>query len=149
MSNPTIRTALAAVALSALMPLSAMAGEGAAPAEKAAPADEKAAPAKEDDAGQVAFNTHCRTCHSVDKDDNRLGPSLHGIFGAKAGQAKGFANYSGQLTADMTWDEATLDKFIENPSAIASNTTMKPFAGIPDAAQRKLIIDYLKTQKGS
>ncbi|MBN8913218.1 MAG: hypothetical protein J0H65_14405 [Rhizobiales bacterium] len=63
-----------------------------------------------------------------------------------AGQAKGFANYSGGLTDDITWDEATLDKFIADPKSLASNTTMTPFAGIPDAAQRKLIIDYLKTQ---
>lgn len=99
-----------------------------------------------DDAGQVAFNTHCRNCHSVKPEDNRLGPSLHNIVGAKAGQAKGFANYSGGLTDDITWDEATLDKFIADPKSIASNTTMTPFAGIADAEQRKLIIDYLKTQ---
>lgn len=102
-----------------------------------------------DDAGQVAFNTHCRNCHSVKPDDNRLGPSLHNIVGAKAGQAKGFANYSGGLTEDITWDEATLDKFIADPKSIASNTTMTPFAGIPDADQRKLIIEYLKTQNES
>jgi mono/diheme cytochrome c family protein len=26
------------------------------------------------DGGQVAFNTHCRTCHSTKEGDNRLGP---------------------------------------------------------------------------
>lgn len=104
---------------------------------------------EEDDAGQVAFNTHCRNCHSVKPEDNRLGPSLHGIFGAKAGQVKNFANYSGSLTPDITWDEATLDKFLSDPKSMASNTTMTPFAGVPEAEQRKLIIDYLKTQAGS
>ena len=104
--------------------------------------------AAEDDAGQVAFNTHCRNCHSVKPDDNRLGPTLHNIVGAKAGQAKGFNNYSGSLSADITWDEATLDKFIADPKSLASNTTMTPFGGIQDSAQRKLIIDYLKTQGG-
>jgi cytochrome c len=103
----------------------------------------------DEDAGQVAFNTHCRNCHSVKPDDNRLGPTLHGIVGAKAGQVKGFANYSGGLTEDITWDDATLDKFLENPKAIASSTTMTPFPGLPDAGQRKLIIDYLKKQTGS
>jgi cytochrome c len=79
--------------------------------------------------------------------DNRLGPTLHDIFGAKAGQDKTFPNYSGGLTADITWDEATLDKFIADPKSVASNTTMTPFAGIQDTEQRKLIIDYLKTQR--
>jgi cytochrome c len=105
--------------------------------------------AEEDDAGQVAFNTHCRNCHSVKPDDNRLGPSLHNIFGAKAGQVKDFGNYSGSLTADITWDEPTLDKFLTDPKSIASNTTMTPFGGVADAEQRKLIIDYLKSQSGS
>jgi len=101
---------------------------------------------KAEDAGQVAFNTHCRNCHSAKPGDNRLGPSLHGIYGAPAGQVQGFANYSGGLTPDMTWDEATLDKFIANPTAMVSNTTMKPFGGVADAEQRKLIIDFLKSQ---
>jgi cytochrome c len=102
-----------------------------------------------DDAGQVAFNTHCRNCHSVKPDDHRLGPSLHGIFGAPAGQAKGFANYSGGLTADIKWDEATLDKFITDPKSIASNTTMTPFGGVQEPEQRKLIIEYLKAESAA
>lgn len=105
--------------------------------------------AGEGDAGQVAFNTHCRNCHSTKPDDNRLGPTLHNIFGAKAGQVKDFGNYSGSLTADITWDEATLDKFLADPKSLASSTTMTPFAGVPEAEQRKLIIEFLKTQSNS
>jgi len=105
--------------------------------------------AQQDDAGQVAFNTHCRNCHSIKPGDNRLGPSLHNIVGAKAGQVEGFGNYSGSLTPDMTWDEAMLDKFIADPLAVASSTTMKPFGGIPDAGQRKLVIEYFKANSGS
>jgi cytochrome c len=135
-SNQARKTLFAAT-LALVLPAAAWAGEAAAPA------------AEGEDAGQVAFNTHCRTCHSVKPDDNRLGPTLHGISGAKAGQVKDFKNYSGQLDETVTWDDATLDKFLANPTAFASNTTMKPFAGIEDAAQRKLIIDYLKTAKGS
>ena len=103
-------------------------------------------PGKGDDAGQVAFNTHCRNCHSTEPGDNRLGPTLHGIFGAKGGQVKGFTNYSGGITADITWDEATLDKFITDPTAMVSNTTMKPFGGVGDEGQRKLIIEFLKSK---
>lgn len=101
-----------------------------------------------DDAGQVAFNTHCRNCHSIKPGDNRLGPSLHGVYGGPAGQVKGFANYSGGLTPDIKWDDATLDKFLTNPTAMVSNTTMKPFGGVNDPEQRRLIIEYLKANKG-
>lgn len=135
------RHAWLAAAMVALCPVAAGATE-----TTTAAAPQAAAPQGEDDAGQVAFNTHCRNCHSVKPDDNRLGPTLHNIFGAPAGQAKDFPNYSGSLTPDITWDEATLDKFIADPKSIASNTTMTPFAGIQDTEQRKLIIDYLKSQ---
>jgi cytochrome c len=135
MQARAFRTSLLVLAFNVVVPHGAYAQDGPAPA-----------PGKGDDAGQVAFNTHCRNCHSTEPGDNRLGPTLHGIVGAKAGQVEGFNGYSGGLTADMTWDESTLDKFIENPTALVSNTTMKPFGGVPDAEQRKLIIDFLKSK---
>jgi cytochrome c len=93
----------------------------------------------------AAFNNHCRTCHSLKEGDNRIGPSLHNIYGAKAG-ASNYAAYSqGLKTSGLTWDEATLDKFIENPDQVVTNN-MKPFKGIDDPAVRKQIVDFLKSQ---
>ena len=67
-----------------------------------------------DDEGELAFNKHCRNCHSAKPGDNRLGPSLHGIVGGPAGQVEGYGKYSGALEG-ITWDEATLDRFIADP----------------------------------
>jgi cytochrome c len=98
-----------------------------------------------DDAGKAAFNNTCRTCHSWKDGDNRLGPNLHGIVGRKAGSVSGF-NYSAAIKqSGVTWDEASLDKFITSPDAFIPNNNMKPFAGVGDAATRKQIIDFLKT----
>jgi cytochrome c len=97
----------------------------------------------------AAFNNHCRTCHSVKEGDHRVGPSLHNIFGAKAG-ASGYAAYSqGLKSSGLTWDDATLDKFIENPDQVIANNNMKPYKGIGDQAVRKEIVDYLKSQGSS
>lgn len=94
--------------------------------------------------GEVTFNTHCRQCHSVKPNDNRLGPSLHGIVGRKAGTLEGFNNYSeGLKKSGITWDEATLDKFIEAPDKVVPGNNMKPFAGLPEGDQRKAIIGFL------
>src|SRR5947207_10711992 len=41
--------------------------------------------AQDKDAGQIAFNNACRTCHTLREGDNRLGPSLHGVIGRQAG----------------------------------------------------------------
>jgi cytochrome c len=100
--------------------------------------------AAKDNDGKLAFNTHCRNCHSFKKGDNRLGPSLYGIVGAKAGQVKGFNAYSGSLTG-FTWDEATLDRFIANPSSVAPTTNMN-YPPVGDPAERAKIIDFLKAQ---
>jgi cytochrome c len=96
--------------------------------------------------GKLAFNNNCRTCHSTKQDDNRLGPSLHRIFGARAGQAAGYTSYSQSLKqSGITWDESTLDRYIADPEALIPNNNMKPFKGIPDPAVRRKIIEYIKT----
>ena len=105
------------------------------------------APVLAADEGQVAFNTHCRTCHSTKEDDNRLGPSLHSIYGSKAGKSAGYSNYSqGLASSEITWDEATLNRFIENPDQVVASNNMKPFKGIGDEAVRKQIIEFLKSE---
>jgi hypothetical protein len=49
-------------------------------------------------------------------------------------------------SSGVTWDEATLDKFIENPDQVIPNNNMKPYKGIADSAVRKQIVDFLKSQ---
>jgi cytochrome c len=97
-------------------------------------------------AGPEAFNSNCRTCHSAQEGDNRLGPSLNKIIGRKAGTASGYPNYSQSLkNSGITWDEATLDKFITNPDAVVPNNNMKPFNGVRDETVRAKIIAFLKS----
>ncbi len=104
------------------------------------------APSNADTANEenrVIFNTYCGTCHRVEEGDHRLGPSLYGIFGREAGKATGYGGYSGSLTG-LTWDEETLDKFMADPKAVASGTTMI-FPPLTDPEPRKKIIEYLKS----
>lgn len=96
---------------------------------------------------QVAFNNHCRTCHSAEPGDNRLGPSVHGVMGRKAGSVEGFAYSPGFKTTDLVWDETNMDQFIANPNSVFPGSNMATFAGLDDQEQRKAIIDYLKTLK--
>jgi cytochrome c len=101
-------------------------------------------PAAPSDEGKVAFNNSCRTCHSLKAGDNRLGPSLHGIIGAKAGQSAGYAYSQSLRQSGVTWNEATLERWIENPEAVIPNNNMKPYTGLADAAVRKKIVEFLK-----
>lgn len=109
-----------------------------------------AGPASAAEPAPAVFNNHCRTCHSVKQGDHRLGPSLHQIHGAKAGSSSGYANYSqGLKSSGLTWDDATLDKFIENPEQVIPNNNMKPYKGIDDPAVRQQIVDYLRSQSSN
>jgi cytochrome c len=102
---------------------------------------------EENEDGKIAFNNACRTCHSFKADDNRLGPTLHGIVGRKAGSIEGFAFSPSMKSSGLTWDEATLDKFITSPDQVVRGHKMQPFGGIADAGERKKIVEYLKTLK--
>ncbi len=100
---------------------------------------------KVDEELELQFNGHCRECHSFVKNDNRLGPSLYGVVGRKAGTVPGF-NYSDSIKgSNIVWDEATLDKWITNPGAVIPGNNMAAlFGGIEDASIRAKIIAFLK-----
>ena len=69
-----------------------------------------------------------------------------GIVGTKAGDVPGY-DFSPALKASgLTWDEATLDKWLENPMKLVPGTRMT-YAGQSDPAKRKDLIAYLKTLK--
>lgn len=99
----------------------------------------------QDNEGQIAFNNACRTCHTLNEGDNRLGPTLYGIIGKTAGSEPGYNNYSSAMTnAGLTWDEDNLDRFIESPDAVVPGNNMKPYPGIANAEERQKIVSFLK-----
>ncbi len=48
--------------------------------------------------------------------------------------------------ANLTWNDETLDAFIENPHLVVPKTRMS-YAGMADAEKRAALIAYLKTLK--
>ena len=99
-----------------------------------------------EEAGELVFNNACRTCHTVKEGDNRLGPSLAGVVGRKAGSLSGYAFSDAMKNSSVTWDEATLDRFIENPDAVVGGNNMKPYTGMTAKDDRAAIVAFLKAQ---
>ena len=48
--------------------------------------------------------------------DNRLGPSLYGVVGRKAGSAPKFAYSSAMKDADFVWDPEKLNLYVRIPT---------------------------------
>jgi cytochrome c len=99
--------------------------------------------------GQLTFNNVCRTCHTLKEGDNRLGPNLHNIIGRKAGSVPNYNYSSAMKDAELTWDRATLDRFIANPDQVVRGNKMKPYGGLTSAEERAKIIAFLQANGGS
>lgn len=93
--------------------------------------------------GQKVFNK-CKACHSLDAGKNKIGPSLAGVFGRKAGTAPGFKRFSDPMKASgLVWSDETLKAFLANPKKSMPGTTMR-FAGLKKPADIDNLVAYLK-----
>jgi cytochrome c len=97
-------------------------------------------------AGKQIFMSVCNTCHSAKPGQNYVGPSLFGVIGRPSASEQGY-NYSTAFkSAHVTWDVATLDKYLSGPRLMIPGTRMT-YPGQPDPAKRANIIAYLQTLK--
>jgi cytochrome c len=95
-------------------------------------------------AGEKIFKTQCGICHTVVAGENRIGPTLFGVVGRPAGGVPGFNYTADHKKLGITWDAATLDKYLTNPRAMVPDTSMV-YAGLKDDAQRADLVAYLGT----
>jgi cytochrome c len=95
-------------------------------------------------AGEKIFKTQCGICHAVAAGENRIGPTLFGVVGRRAGSVPGFNYTADHKKLDITWDAAILDKYLTNPRAMVPDTSMV-YAGLKNDAERADLIAYLET----
>lgn len=104
-----------------------------------------AAPGGDATAGKTVF-AKCAACHSVKAGENKIGPSLHGVVGRKAGTEAGFSYSPAMKGSGITWTAAEIDDFLANPRTKVKGTKMF-FVGLPKPEDRANLIAYLQTQK--
>jgi cytochrome c len=85
----------------------------------------------------------CMSCHSMKPGENRVGPSLHGIIGRKAGTVEGFRYSDANKNSGIDWTEQKMFEYLENPRAKMPGTIMA-FVGIKDVQDRVDLIAYIQ-----
>ncbi len=101
--------------------------------------------ARADDTGEAVFKKNCAICHTVEPGKNKIGPTLFGVVGRKAGTVPGFSYSDANKTSGVTWDQKTLDTYLTDPRKFIPGTKMV-FAGLKSAEDRKALIEYLEKQ---
>ena len=86
--------------------------------------------------------TQCKICHSLEAGKNMVGPSLHSLIGRKAGSMPGYAYSSAMKSANVTWTDDTLSKYLSDPKAFIPGDKMA-FTGIKDPTKLGDLLAYL------
>jgi len=90
--------------------------------------------------GKAVFEKRCTGCHAMAVD--REGPRLAGVYGRRAGNIAGFTYSAGLKNSGVTWNDATLEKWLSDPDLMVPDNNMS--FSVSKAKERRDLIAYLK-----
>ena len=94
--------------------------------------------------GKDLFEKRCGGCHSLDAD--KEGPRLRNVYGRKAGSISSFKYSEALKVSQVTWDQASLDKWLIDTESVVPDNDMD--FHVPKADERADIIEYLRVTAG-
>jgi len=92
--------------------------------------------------GEKKFE-ECAACHKVERGEESLGPSLHGIFGRQAATLTDFRYSPALKRSGIIWTAQMLDVFLADPQKLVPANRM-PYAGLAEPSDRAELIAYLQ-----
>ena len=95
--------------------------------------------------GKQTFR-QCALCHTIEPGKTKIGPSLFGVVGRKAGTEAGFNYSSAMKSFGKTWTPQELDTYLADPRKVVPGTKMI-FPGLKKEDDRENVIAYLETLK--
>ena len=133
-------TTVAALATLSFTAVSARADDPAPAAAAATPASDSVGDAA---AGEKTFAV-CKACHQIGPNaHNAVGPVLSGVVGRKAGTYAGYSYSEANKNSGLTWDVATLQKYLAGPQKLVPGTKMI-YPGFPNNPEKSNnVIAYL------
>jgi len=96
-------------------------------------------------AGKSLFRERCSVCHTAESGDNggAQGPSLIGVMGRAAASAPQFSYTTALRNSKLTWDAATLKRFLAAPTSVVPGTSM--LLAVPGESDRDNLIAYFQS----
>lgn len=91
--------------------------------------------------GEALFKKKCGTCHSLTPGAHKVGPSLAGLIGRRAGSTD-FTKYKALRDADFIWDVEKVGQWIADPKAYIDKPTAMTVK-VKKASDRAAIIAYI------
>jgi glucose/arabinose dehydrogenase/cytochrome c2 len=98
-------------------------------------------------AGRAFFRAQCALCHSAQPGDNggAQGPNLNGVIGRTAASNSDFGYTQALKNSKLTWDAATLDRFLTAPTHVVPGSAM--VIAVPKEEDRQNLIAYFTAVK--
>lgn len=95
--------------------------------------------------GERQFARKCSVCHVLTADGGRrAGPSLHGLFGRRAGSLPGYAYSQTLRDSTLVWNEHSIDRLFDiGPDHFVPGSKM-PMQRITGLQDRRDLIEFLK-----
>lgn len=94
--------------------------------------------------GEKAFRRLCSACHAPTPGVTRLGPTLHGVVGRRAGAVAGFSYSATYAAGQVVWTPEVLDQYLKDPKTYMPGSRMN-FVGIRNEAERADVVAYLES----
>jgi len=97
--------------------------------------------------GERQFRRKCAICHTLGPDGaRRAGPTLHGLFGRRAGSVPGYSYSEALDGSELIWTEETVDRLFDlGPDHYLPGTKM-PMQRITGAQDRRDLVEFLKNR---
>lgn len=85
----------------------------------------------------------CWSCHEFQSPVQKIGPSLLGVMGRRAGSVVGFPYSEAMRRSGIVWDRESLQRYLAAPSRVVPGTTMV-WAGEPDPDRLAALVFYVE-----
>jgi cytochrome c len=96
--------------------------------------------------GKILFEKRCSGCHSLDQASGREGPPLRDVYHRNAGSVSTFKYSSALQSAQILWDDDSLNKWLIDPEKLVPGTMMD--FQVSNAEERAQIIRFLRLTSG-